>query len=661
MYRKVLLATLIAVVIGLLSAAYVGAIGAVAACPDWPGCYGQWLPLQPIAGVVESAPLWAVQAQRALQFATLILAMSAFGLSRLESRGNLVRPLPPGEGWGGLVLIGAILAVVGQIALAALAPTYHFHPLLMVGDKLLALSALASIYCVWLSMRRDASVTTVPAGIGLRFLVKLVLAMLVWQVASGAWTAATWSGMACPELPTCFGSWWPDADYAKGFAVWRGLLDDQPAMLNLTERAAVNWVHRVGGVALVLLLTVLGTLLSAGRYGKSAARNGMVINSLAFAQLLTAVLAVKFRLPVAAAVVHAGLAAGLWLHLLRASHQLAYVPVPSPHDVGAVALPPQPLVQPRPTVPEKAPPTMAQRLRAGLRKTGGGLAGLLAGLSRPRIDDGLLEDIETTLLVADVGVEATQVIVKFLTTDYPQDTPVTSTGVRQLLRQQMQAMLAPCNHPLQIDRSHKPFVVLVVGVNGVGKTTTIGKLARRYQDDGYSVMLAAGDTFRAAAVEQLQAWGERNEITVVAQASGADSASVIFDAMQSAQAKGVDILIADTAGRLHTKSNLMEELKKIKRILGRLDATAPHEILLVLDAGTGQNAIAQTRQFHESVGLTGIAVTKLDGTAKGGVVFALARQFGIPIRYIGVGEGIADLQDFHAETFVDALLEQETE
>ncbi|WP_156302403.1 signal recognition particle-docking protein FtsY, partial [Methylogaea oryzae] len=305
-------------------------------------------------------------------------------------------------------------------------------------------------------------------------------------------------------------------------------------------------------------------------------------------------------------------------------------------------------------------PSLLQRLQKGLRKTGGGLAGLLAGLSGPRIDDGLIEDIETTLLMADVGVEATQILVRSLATEYPKDTPVTADGVRRLLKTQMLDMLAPADQPLVVDTGRKPFVILVVGVNGVGKTTTIGKLARRYTSEGHSVMLAAGDTFRAAAVEQLQTWGERNDIQVVAQHSGADSASVIFDAVQSAQAKGVDILIADTAGRLHTKSNLMEELKKIKRILGRLDETAPHEVLLVLDAGTGQNAIAQARQFNEAVDLTGIAVTKLDGTAKGGVIFALARQFGIPIRYIGVGEGIDDLQDFHADTFVDALLGQET-
>jgi fused signal recognition particle receptor len=223
------------------------------------------------------------------------------------------------------------------------------------------------------------------------------------------------------------------------------------------------------------------------------------------------------------------------------------------------------------------------------------------------------------------------------------------------LKEQLRAMLEPCSQPLVIAQDVRPFVILVVGVNGVGKTTTIGKLARRLKLQGHSVMLAAGDTFRAAAVEQLQTWGERNEIPVIAQQSGADSASVIFDGVQAAQARGVDVLIADTAGRLHTKSNLMEELSKIKRIMGKLDPNAPHEVLLVLDAGTGQNALSQAKLFHEAVGLTGLVITKLDGTAKGGILFALASQMGIPIRYIGVGESLEDLQDFDAGRFVDAL------
>jgi len=228
-------------------------------------------------------------------------------------------------------------------------------------------------------------------------------------------------------------------------------------------------------------------------------------------------------------------------------------------------------------------------------------------------------------------------------------------ALSEALKQELLEILEPCDKPLQIPKQDSPFVILVVGINGVGKTTTIGKMAKRFQMQGHSVMLAAGDTFRAAAVEQLQTWGERNNIHVVAQHTGADSASVVYDGVQSAKAKGVDILIADTAGRLHTKSNLMDELKKVRRIMAKVDANAPHEVLLVLDAGTGQNALSQTRQFNETVTITGIALTKLDGTAKGGIIFALAQKFGIPIRFIGVGEGIDDLQDFHARQFVDAL------
>ena len=223
------------------------------------------------------------------------------------------------------------------------------------------------------------------------------------------------------------------------------------------------------------------------------------------------------------------------------------------------------------------------------------------------------------------------------------------------------ALLEPCESPLAIPRGTAPFVILMVGINGSGKTTTIGKLSKRLQNEGYSVMLAAGDTFRAAAVEQLQAWGQRNAIPVVAQAQSADPASVVYDAMQSAEARHIDVLIADTAGRLHTQKNLMEELKKVKRVVGKLDDTAPHEVMLVLDASIGQNAIAQAQQFHEAIGVSGIAVTKLDGTARGGVLLAIAKKMGIPIRYIGVGEDIDDLRPFDAREFVDALFEEQSE
>ena len=297
------------------------------------------------------------------------------------------------------------------------------------------------------------------------------------------------------------------------------------------------------------------------------------------------------------------------------------------------------------------------RLKLALAKTsaslGEGMASLFLG--KKAIDDDLLEEMETRLLTADVGVEATTQIVQSLTRRVARKELADSNALYKALQEELQQLLKPVEQPLQIDKAIQPYVILVVGVNGAGKTTTIGKLAKKLQQDGKKVMLAAGDTFRAAAVEQLQVWGERNQIPVIAQHTGADSASVIFDAVQAAKARGIDVLIADTAGRLHTKDNLMEELKKVRRVIGKLDQTAPHEVLLVLDAGTGQNAINQTKQFHQAVELTGLALTKLDGTAKGGVIFALAKQFNLPIRYIGVGEGIDDLRTFAADDFVKAL------
>ena len=263
---------------------------------------------------------------------------------------------------------------------------------------------------------------------------------------------------------------------------------------------------------------------------------------------------------------------------------------------------------------------------------------------------------KTALLTADVGVPATTAIIENLRKRMKEREFADAQALLKALRTDLIALIAPVAKPLVIDASRKPFVVLTVGVNGVGKTTTIGKLARRFKQDGHSLMLAAGDTFRAAAVAQLQTWGERNGVPVVAQGQDADAASVAFDALQSARSRGFDVLIADTAGRLHTQTGLMNELGKIRRVLGKIDDTAPHEVLMVIDGTTGQNALSQLRQFHAAVGVTGLVVTKLDGTAKGGVVFALAREFGIPIRYAGIGERVEDLRVFDAEAFVDALL-----
>ncbi|MGM7555845.1 signal recognition particle-docking protein FtsY [Proteus mirabilis] len=299
------------------------------------------------------------------------------------------------------------------------------------------------------------------------------------------------------------------------------------------------------------------------------------------------------------------------------------------------------------------------RLKKGLLKTrqnlGSGFMGLFRG---KKIDDELFEELEEQLLIADVGMDTTSKIINSLTQHASRKDLKDAESLYGKLREEMGDILNKVDKPLNIE-GKKPFVILMVGVNGVGKTTTIGKLARQYQAEGKSVMLAAGDTFRAAAVEQLQVWGERNHIPVIAQHMGADPASVIFDAIQSAQAKGVDVLIADTAGRLQNKSHLMEELKKIVRVMKKLDEEAPHEVMLTLDASTGQNAVSQAKLFNETVGLTGLTLTKLDGTAKGGVIFSIADQFGIPIRYIGVGEGIEDLRPFKADDFIEALFARE--
>jgi len=299
------------------------------------------------------------------------------------------------------------------------------------------------------------------------------------------------------------------------------------------------------------------------------------------------------------------------------------------------------------------------RLKRSLVKTrqnlGSGFVSLFRG---KKIDDDLFDELEEQLLIADVGVDTTRRIITHLTQQANRKQLRDAEALYGLLKAEMASILAKVDAPLDVS-GKTPFVILMVGVNGVGKTTTIGKLARQYQAEGKSVMLAAGDTFRAAAVEQLQVWGQRNNIPVIAQHTGADSASVIFDAIQAAKSRGVDVLIADTAGRLQNKSHLMEELKKITRVMKKLDEDAPHEVMLTLDASTGQNAVSQARLFDEAVGLTGIALTKLDGTAKGGVIFSIADQFGIPIRYIGVGEGIEDLRPFKADDFIEALFARE--
>ena len=313
------------------------------------------------------------------------------------------------------------------------------------------------------------------------------------------------------------------------------------------------------------------------------------------------------------------------------------------------------------TAEKPARRSLIGRLGDALRKTRSAIAGGIAQIvgTRTTIDDALLEDIEDILLTADVGVEATGRIIGSLEARVSRSEVGDTDALLAALEQDMYEILEPVERPLSIPATDGPFVMLVIGVNGAGKTTTIGKLAARLKSEGRSVMVAAGDTFRAAAIEQLQAWGVRAGVPVVAQHSGADSASVIYDAFEAARARGIDVLIADTAGRLHTRVGLMDELRKVRRVIGKLDEAAPQEVLLVLDAGTGQNALNQAQQFHEAIGVTGIALTKLDGTAKGGIIFAIAQRLGLPIRLIGVGEGVEDLRDFEARPFVAAIVGRE--
>ncbi len=332
----------------------------------------------------------------------------------------------------------------------------------------------------------------------------------------------------------------------------------------------------------------------------------------------------------------------------------------APAEAEAEAEESQVPVAPRIQEQEKPTESFFARLKRSLSRTkaniGAGFFGLFSG---KKIDDDLFEELEEQLLIADVGMDTTTKIINNLTEKASRGDLKDGEALYGLLKEEMAEILSKVEQPLEIDSSKTPYVILMVGVNGVGKTTTIGKLAKQFQSQGKKVMLAAGDTFRAAAVEQLQVWGERNNVPVIAQHTGADSASVIYDAIEAAKARGVDVVIADTAGRLQNKANLMEELRKIVRVMKKIDDSAPHEIMLTLDAGTGQNAISQAKLFSDVAPLTGITLTKLDGTAKGGVIFAIADQFSIPIRYIGVGEGIEDLRPFETQEFIDALFSRE--
>lgn len=533
--------------------------------------------------------------------------------------------------------------------------------ILITGHLLLGMALFWLFF--WLYLRTDRGISLAAERTAPVLFARFSIVLLFSQIVLGSWVSLNHAALACSGLPKCNGQWWPEADY-------QGLLNSLmmgAGNISVEAQVAINWLHRVGALACFLVLNWLMLVATAAKQSKAIRKAGLWLSVLLFVQVGLGVIGYKFAMPLWLVVAHTAFAAMLMLPLIAISFYARY-------GVGEV-LPPTAEVRPElesfetklgpETVApgfleeayvEPAPESLYLRLKTQLARTRTGLGSILASLpGQKNINADILEEIEASLLMADVGIDVTTKIINRLTQSLERQQLGDSTALMLALKQELLGILAPCSKPLLIPEQEAPFVILVVGVNGVGKTTTIGKLAKRLKAQGHSVMLAAGDTFRAAAVEQLQIWGQRNNIHVVAQHTGADSASVIYDGIQSAQSKGVDVLIADTAGRLHTKSNLMEELKKVKRIMAKLDETAPHEVILVLDAGTGQNALSQAKLFNEAIGLTGLVLTKLDGTAKGGVIFALAKQTGIPIRLIGVGEGIDDLQDFNAETFVDAL------
>lgn len=540
---------------------------------------------------------------------------------------------------------------------------YPGQALLQMGHSLLGMSIIWLYF--WLYLRSDPKVSLLGQRTAPIVFARLSMALLLLQIVLGSWVTIHQASMACTGFPQCNGQWWPDADYP---GLIQNFLADTGEVSYLAQ-VAFNWLHRLGALICFLLLNALMLAATADKHPKPIRKAGLWLSFLLFVQVALGVIGYKFAMPLGVVAGHTVFAALLMLPLIAISFygRYGYVDVAVPAiEKRAEPKLKEAVIAPGPGVIKEdfeepyavpAPESLYLRLKSQLAKTRTGLGSLLdtIQIGQRAINEDLLEEIEASLLMADVGIDVTTKIINHLTQNLERQQLRDSPALTAALKQELLNILAPCSQTLKIPQQDKPFVILVVGVNGVGKTTTIGKLAKRLKAQGHSVMLAAGDTFRAAAVEQLQAWGERNGIHVVAQHTGADSASVIYDGIQSAQSKGVDVLIADTAGRLHTKSNLMEELKKVKRIMAKLDETAPHEVLLVLDAGTGQNALSQAKLFNETIGLTGLALTKLDGTAKGGVIFALAKQSGIPIRFIGVGEGIDDLQDFNAESFIDAL------
>ncbi len=686
MFRKITFIALILAFCTIVLGSYVRLTDAGLGCPDWPGCYGQALlndsdqfeqqakqafPDKPL----DMLKAWKEMTHRyvaaALGFCVLILALISW--REKHCRGAAV-----GTSLALLVLV-ALQAVLGMWSV-----TMQNMPIIVTAHLLLGIITFRLLF--WTYLRVKPGITVRQTRAGPAFLTSFATLVLLAQIFLGGWVSTNYAALACIDFPQCNGQWWPQADYPAALNVLHGLWSGDTGILAAGGRIAAYWLHWIGALVTLLVLGLVCVRAIGANRPLPVRKGGILLCVFLLLQIISGLAIVRLGLPLWGAVAHSGFSALLVLPLVYIGFYSRYQ-VLEKQPVAEVAGEAHEAQQLQPEMPsgreglvlepidqislqgipggavaeeifiEKSPETLFLRLKSQLKKTRSGLSNVLSGvaLGKRKIDEQLLEEIEASLIMADVGIEATNDIINHLTENVERHQLNDPQALSDALKKYLLDLLQPCEEKLEIPNSDAPFVILVVGVNGAGKTTTIGKMAKRLQAQGHSVMLAAGDTFRAAAVEQLQTWGERNHIHVVAQHTGADSASVIYDGVQSAKAKGIDVLIADTAGRLHTKSNLMDELKKVKRIIGKLDSSAPHEVLLVLDSGTGQNALSQAKQFNDTVQLTGIALTKLDGTAKGGVIFALARQFGVPIRYIGIGEGIDDLQDFHAQQFVDAL------
>lgn len=669
MFRKATLFTLVLSLIVIVLGSYVRLSDVGLGCPDWPGCYGKAIISSDAdfksqaEALFPESPLniskaWKEMSHRYvagfLGILILILAFAAW--TQKHCRGAVV------------ISTTTLLILVGlQAALGMWAVKMKLMPVIVTGHLLLGFITFWLIFWIYIRVNPKLEGVQQTHKTEPKTLARFAMIILFLQVILGGWTSTNYAGLACADFPRCNSSWMPAVDYLNALNLFSGLEASYTGILSFDGQVAVHWMHRLGAVICFILLTLVVLSATSERFSRPVRKAGIFLSLLLLVQIILGIFAVKLELPIWIAVGHNMFAALLMLPLIAISFYSKYTFVDEElleeksviesdvvTDVISTA---DSQIAVEDNYVEPTAESLYLRLKTQLKKTRTGLGGVLSGISlgQKEVNSDLLEEIESSLIMADIGIDATTEIISQLSKNLEKHQLNDGEALEVRLKQILLEILQPSCQPLIIPQQENPFVILVVGINGVGKTTTIGKLAKRLQVQGHSVMLAAGDTFRAAAVEQLEVWGERNNIHVVAQQSGADSASVIFDGVQSAKAKGVDVLIADTAGRLHTKSNLMEELRKIKRIMGKVDESAPHEVLLVLDAGTGQNALSQTKIFNETVELTGLALTKLDGTAKGGIIFALARQFGLPIRYIGVGEGIDDLQDFDAEAFIDAL------